>query len=394
MKKIKLLNKIYKEFIKFKKNPIGASRYLFIQRLFNIWINQMHKKYDGKIAILHYPPRYITIAISGFCMYQCLFCASHCPDSGKDIRSNHQYKMNYFVPYQEFCKIVDMCYKANVPHVHIVAAGEPFLHKDVFKMMDYLAYKYGDVSIQSDFDKNLFKKRNIFEKIIHRGNVISEITTDLFPPDVHNQIKIGSTYKDVVDAMEFLSRKTDIHFRVHNIITKLTYKRIDDSILELYKKNINFTYDIVNLHTHGFNEFTSPDNAYLSSDIQITTKLNKIRKLGEKLGIKINIPEPWDEMFKFNNGNCLGFWNRFQITPSKRVHREKWVGNAIPSQCNAVVIGDLYSLGNIFDYDNLMELWNNTKFIHLRKNLINGKYPDKMCKTCYLYDEKINGNKI
>ena len=50
--------------------------------------------------------------------------------------------------------------------------------------------------------------------------------------------------------------------------------------------------------------------------------------------------------------------------------------------------GELNSLGYLFDYDNIIDAWNNEKLVQIRKNLIRGIYPDENCKKCYLYHKK------
>ncbi len=117
----------------------------------------------------------------------------------------------------------------------------------------------------------------------------------------------------------------------------------------------------------------------------MVNELQKLRKTADKLGVNLTIPNPWDKVSNLNNGQCLSFWHRFQIMPDKNLPKEEWIGNVIPSQCNAVVLGNLISLGNIFRYSSLMDFWNNKTLLKIRKDLLNGQYPDKMCYTCYKY---------
>jgi molybdenum cofactor biosynthesis enzyme MoaA len=113
----------------------------------------LYRMTKGKIVKLPYPPRHISIMVTGACTNQCVFCCHHSIDSKNDPVSNHLYKLKFSISYEDFCRIVDMAYDARVPHVHIVATGEPFLHKDIIKMIDYVIGKYGEVSFQSNFNK-------------------------------------------------------------------------------------------------------------------------------------------------------------------------------------------------------------------------------------------------
>lgn len=384
MKKVSIINKYHQ----FKEHPNQFVKYIFNISLYNIVRYRILRKRDyGKCAYLNYPPKYISIMITGYCTNSCQFCACHCIDSGRDERSKHQYNIPYSLDYKTFCKIVDMCYTAKVPHVHIVAAGEPFLHKEVFKMIDYLTSRYCKFTTQTNFNKKIFESGEILKEILKRKNLIKYITSDIFAPDIHNIIKKGSDYEFLLDTMEYLSKKGKILFDLHTILTKQTYKNLDKVILDLYKRKIKFTYTLVNLHPHNFNKFTSKENRYMSTDKEITIELQKLRKLADKLKINLSIPLPWDKEVSKDKGYCLTFWDRFQLIPDKNLPKEKWIGNVVPSQCNAVVLGDLYSLGNLFEHKNLMDFWNNKKLLEIRRNLINRKYPDKMCITCYKYND-------
>jgi MoaA/NifB/PqqE/SkfB family radical SAM enzyme len=279
--------------------------------------------------------------------------------------------------------MVDMCYEGRVPKVHICATGEPFMHKDVLSMMDYTIDVYGSVSIQTDFFQPLFEKQNYLDAIVARGDSISCIITDILSgdPDIHESIKKGSSFKYIMSSMEYLSSLSNIVFEIHYIITKYNYKNLTLLINELAKRKINCYIAIVNLHASGFNDFTSPRSAYKESDINITNALKQAESLGLEKGIKVSLPTPVDK----NNGQCGSFWTRFQTWPVEGIDESRYAENVIVGGCNAVVRGNLNTLGYMFDYDNVMDLWNNKYFVEIRENLLKGVYPDDECKVCQNY---------
>jgi len=276
-----------------------------------------------------------------------------------------------------------MAYKARVPHVHIVATGEPFLHKDIMKMIDYVIEKYGEVSFQSNFNKNIFEKNNYAKAIVDRADYITRITTDILSPDPkkHQEIKIGSEYEYLLGIMQKIGAKTGILFDVHLILTKHNYQNMDKLVEDLYNRGINFKFSIVNLSPHNFNDFTSLNAVYESNDAEIKKELVKVKLICQKLGVPALIPEPFDRP----TSKCSVFWSRLQTIPSWDIPKEKWIGNVIQGDCNAVVKGKMRSLGNIFDYDNLFDLWNNEILVKIRRDLIHNKYPDKECQNCQNY---------
>ena len=336
-------------------------------------------------AYLSYPPRHVTIAIASACMFRCVFCAYHADDA-RDGASN-VYGLRYSLSLEEFKRMVDMCYEGRVPNVHICATGEPFLHKDILPMIDYLIEVYGFASIQTDLFAPIFKKHNYLDAIVARGDLITKITTDILSgdPKTHEELKRGSSYEDVLSSMEYISRHSSVHFEVHYIITRLNYEHIDLLIEDLARRRINCHVAIVNLHAHGFNEFTSPYAVYTSKDIHMTKALHQAEALGRAKGIPVYLPSPAD----IGSGVCGSFWSRLQTWPVKGIDKDRFADNVIVGGCNAVVIGNLKSLGYFFDYKNIMELWNNEHFAQIRQNLIKGIYPDEACRFCQNYKGEV-----
>jgi MoaA/NifB/PqqE/SkfB family radical SAM enzyme len=351
---------------------IRMSRLLLDKAMFHIT--------KGKIAKLPYPPRHISIMITGACTNQCVFCCHHSGDSRKDPVSRHLYNLRFSISYDDFCRIVNMAYDARVPHVHVVATGEPFLHKDIIKMIDYVIEKYGEVSFQSNFDKNLFEKNNYVNTIADRADYITYITTDILSSDPrkHEEIKKGSKYENILEIMQKINKKANILFDTHLILTKYNYHGMDKLVEDLYSRGINFRLSIVNLAPHCFNDFTSIDAVYESGNIEMKKELDNVKHICKKLGVQVQIPAPYDK----RKSKCGVFWSRLQTIPSWDIPREKWIGNVIQGDCNAVVKGKMRSFGNLFDYDNLFHLWNNEVLVNIRKDLIHNKYPDKECIHC------------
>ncbi|MEG3638491.1 radical SAM/SPASM domain-containing protein [Magnetococcus sp. PR-3] len=365
----------------------AVSKYLERQKLVRHRqkVADLHDLYDGKVAIVDYPPKFVTLGINGKCTFKCQFCVSHSPDCGEDEVASHQYKMNYDMEWDDFKRIVDMCKEAGVPHVHVAAAGEPFLHKDILPMLDYIIELYGSVSIQTDFVPKLFDRKKFVDEILDRKQYVEYITTDIFPRNQHNAIKVGSDFDYLLDCMERICKESDISFRVHNILTRSCWEGLEDLLRELHGRGIKFNQEVVNLVPHNFNDFTAENNIYLEGDDHITEALQRLKALGDELGIEVTVPKPWDRMSTPGEESCMNFWNRFQVIPSKHLEKDRWRGNVIPSQCNAVVLGKLWTLGDIFEYDNLIDFWNNDIVVEYRKRVIEGQLPDPGCVKCYKY---------
>ena len=354
-----------------------------------LWHAALYEFHMGKREVLRYPPRHITPSIGGYCTNRCRFCAYHSPDSKKLPRTSHLTGLNYWISYDDFCRIINMARQARVPFVHICAAGEPFLHEDIFRMMDYVIERFGDVSTQSNFHKSLYEKRNILSGILERGKRISHITTDICGPTAkrHNAIKVGSDFDFLLHCMSEISRRTHIELRVTYILTKDTYEGIPSLLELLHKRRIKCSIGLLNLDPYGFNDFTDASKVYTSADAEIGKALEETAVTAKRLGYNIQVPRPSDQ--EKQDGGCSVFWQQLQFAPSHKSPEADHPANAFPRACVTNASGDLVTFGNLFDYPSLMDLWNNDTLRAIRRNLIDGIYPSAMCAQCASYDGEL-----
>jgi len=336
-----------------------------------------------KKAIVSYPPRHVTIGVTSFCNNNCVFCAYHSLDA-KD--SSNVYGLNFNLSFDDFTRIIDMCYRGRVPDTHICGTGEPFINKDILKMIDYSIKRYGKASVQTNFHRPIFEKNNYYDELIKRSVHISYITTDVLSgdPDQHNEMKKGSNYEDVLFAMEYINKHCNIKFKIHLILTKFNYLSIDKLIEEIFNRHINADLELVNLHPYNFNEITSLQAPFKSNDLEIINYLKNLEKIAKKFSINLSYPRPFDQP---GTGKCNSFWTRFQTWPVKGIDEKRYHENIIIGGCNAVVKGDLSTLGYIFDYENIMDLWNNEYFVKYRTMLLAGAFPDKECVNCQSFNK-------
>lgn len=346
----------------------------------------LQKKEFMKKSVLSYPPLWMTIGVTSACSHRCLFCAYH-GEAAKNV--SKVYGLGYMLKFNEYKRMVDMAYDGGVPRIHICGTGEPFYNPDILKMIDYTIFKYGEVSIQTDFCKELYDKNDFLNEIIKREGNISYIATDILSgiPSEHEKIKLGSSYESLMGSLEYIAKNSSIIIKVVIILTKQNYRGILEMMDELEKRKIVYEMLIVNLLPYEYSSFTSRKNVYSVKDKEIIEYLQKVKDRARKTGVSIVIPEPSE-----NEEECYVFWTEFQTWPVYGCNKERYVENMIPHACAAVVRGELNSLGYIFDYKNIMEAWNNTKLVEIRENMINGRYPDKWCEHCMFNKSKENND--
>ena len=347
-----------------------------------VYATNKRKEEFKKKAVLSYPPRWITIGVTSACTNKCLFCSYH-GDAAKDY--SNAYGLPYMLSLSDFRRIVDMAKEGMVPEIHICGTGEPFLNQDILPMIDYVIEKYGEVSLQTDLWKTIFEKKNYIDEIIKRQKHIKYISTDILSsiPEEHERIKQGSSYKEIMDSLEYIGKNSSLLIRIVVIVTKQNYKNIKGIIDELKKRNVNFDMLLVNLLSYDYSEFTSSDNVYTSKDYEITEALDETVEYAKLNNININTLKPAEL-----EDDCYVFWDEFQTWPVKGCEKNKYGENMIPHACAAVIRGELNSMGSLFDYKTIMDAWNNEKLVELRENMINGKYPSEWCKNCIFYHAK------
>ena len=346
-------------------------------------IRKQHKLHDGKKARLDYPPLWATIGITGNCGFRCQYCCSHNKNVKNQNAINHFYKLPYNISLNDFNRILNMCWEGNVPHLHICGIGEPFIHQNVLQILDLTIERYGHTSTQTDFWKPLFTKKNYVKEIISRGNSIDFITTDIFPSSIHEIIKIGSDFQYLINCMEQISKESPIQFCLHVIVTKKSYMELSKLPQIIARRGIRASIKLVHLFPFGFNDFTDPQNIYTSDDLLIKKEMEATYHAAKDYGIPCNELLPWEHMNN-NVSQCLILWQKIQFMPSKKVPQEKWNCNAIPQQCPAALFGDLFTLGNLLEYNSFMDFWNNPILVNLRQKVIDGQLPDTHCNKCMI----------
>lgn len=66
----------------------------------------------------------------------------------------------------------------------------------------------------------------------------------------------------------------------------------------------------------------------------------------------------------------------------KGIDPTRYDENLIPHACNAVVLGDINTLGYASDFPTVMDFWNNDLLVAIRRKILSGEQPDRFCWSC------------
>lgn len=321
-------------------------------------------------SVLHYPPLWVTLGICSPCPYHCDFCAYHSLDARKISKV---YNVPFVMPLEQAKSLIDFFHAGGVPKIHICATGEPLYHPDFFAILDYVIAKYGSVSFQSNFPPDLVEKRNAIENIIKRLPFISYIAIDL----MHNQNIKGGKDGEIYHILKRLQPQDRSLFFGSFLLTRKNWRDLENVVRAIHAHKLNIPLKTVRVFPHGINEFTAPENAWKNELLNVEERegLMEIFGLARSLGVKLHLFNE-DESIE-----CSVFWKKIQIWPT-RISEKDRLDNIIPHACNAVVLGDIGSLGYVSDYNDIFSLWNNRILQELREKIINNKYPDAHCVNC------------
>lgn len=289
------------------------------------------------------------------------------------------YNLKYVMPLERFKAQVDFFYAGRVPHIHICATGEPFLHPNILEMIDYVITRYGSVSFQSNFNRSVLDRGNYLEKILERKEQIDYVVTDIHAGAAtdHDAIKRGSSFDELIPVLRTLSRH-GIPVTASCIVSRTSHATLPQLIAVLEKNGIRLRLILTNIFPHMFNAFTSMDNVYRQKDQEVAASLEKTAELAARAGIEVVMPVAFGDP----TARCSVFWEKVQIWPVVGVDPDRYDENLVPHACNAVVRGKIRSLGYVSDYATVMDFWNNETLVSLRRKILAGTYPDAFCWSC------------
>ena len=154
-----------------------------------------------------------TIEITGHCNLHCLHCLR---DKTKNRRE---------LSFSLFKKILVQAKKYNKPYVALTG-GEPTIHKDFFKMLEFLS----DEGFEYHFVTNGYNFPEIYSKItpfIDKGLKRICFSLDGASEEVHDKIRSKGSYKRVMESIA-ICKARDIKCSVQMVVNKINRHEIRD----------------------------------------------------------------------------------------------------------------------------------------------------------------------
>lgn len=168
-------------------------------------------------------PKRLAIKLTNQCNYACFYCGYH----SKFIKDKKPRK-KFSIDFDIFKNIVDDAKALRVDEIVLLGSGEPFLHKRIYDMIDYVKQKGLRVSILSNgtFDKKKIRVISCVNYFIISFNSFQE---DVFRKTQHGTARHHQTVLENLNILSELKRIQGFpDTRVLFLIHKLNMNEIGD----------------------------------------------------------------------------------------------------------------------------------------------------------------------
>ncbi len=202
-------------------------------------LKKKYKEFRKKINLKG--PRYITIDITNKCNLNCIGCWTFSP-----LLKNQKPKKSWFkeeLSYNKIEKLINELSNLGTEEVRITGGGEPFLHKDIFKIIKLIKDKGMKLDITTNF--TLLNQEKI-NKLVNFG--VDNLTISLWAGDreiydaVHPNQK-AKTFDKIKTNLLYLNKlDSNIKIVLANVLSNINYKNIEQMVSFSESVNANEIY--------------------------------------------------------------------------------------------------------------------------------------------------------
>lgn len=285
---------------------------------------------QGKI-ILSSTPKILNIEVTNFCNLNCPICVA------KNTRKQGFLDLNLL---EKIIKENKTILKNQFIWLHF--NGEPLLHNDFPKIIQIL--KENGINTRLSTNATLLTEE-ISSKLMEAGLDYIVFSVDGYTKDTYEKIRKGANFEQVErNILNFLKIKRKKRFKtkiqIQIIKTKENAKEIKPFIQKWKKTDVNY----INV----------------KSFCSRAWRAREINRFAEVLGLKKRIE---------NRFPCFYLWETLIIL---------WDGKVIP--CCQDLSGEL-EVGDVKN-ENLLQIWNNSRMVDLRKRQLKGDFSMIPCNRC------------
>jgi radical SAM protein with 4Fe4S-binding SPASM domain len=346
-----------------KRSPVSeakalASRYVHFlgnHTLLQISNCAIRKVVPCSNTHLGYRPTCLIIRITSNCNQKCNFCAWKSSKIGAETFKFPD------MSFKDFVNVIERFHQAISLHL---SGGEPFLHKDFFKMVEYAHSRKMFVSAST----NGVELDDKIDELIQSPLSVINISVDADNPNEYQKMhgSSGNTFYSVINSVRELAtlrRRVESKLRIYisYVCCRDNYRKIPDIVdlaQDLGVDELEF-HNLIPYDLPGFSE----EQSLYEDDTEVLEIIQSVRTTRSNLRVRMP-PLLTRDMSK---RRCKMPFTTLTVQGDGRYYvccntiSEKWSGNAM----------------------NERDIWNDSRFQHIREILKDGSVPlPEMCRVC------------
>lgn len=302
------------------------------------------------------PPLHLVVASTNICNLKCAMCPRQDPSFKNELNKSFSLE-NYKMLIDALPGLISV-----IPE----GLGEPFLHKEIFEMIEYAKDKNAFVMVHSN---GTTLNKEMRENIFNSGLDELSISMDSFNKETYESIRVGANYDDVVRNIDELvkernERKHPLKISLRPVFMVKTYKEMIDYV----KKAIELKVDLVEFGDISIlwdTDLTEKKNCLRFSDQkeEIHKIIKEVRRIAKENNFRISLPR-LEQSNKLSR--CMYPWTTVSVN----------IDGEVRPCCGIHKL----SFGNVLKED-VNKIWNSKNFVRWRK-LMRSKNPPKDCLVC------------
>lgn len=310
-----------------------------------------------KSDIIDYLPIKMDIENVSRCNLRCDMCQMATFKSRKRAKD---------LNFEDFKKIIDE--QIGIFEIKIQGIGEPFLHKDFIKMVEYASQK--DIWVRTGTNATVIHRNDDYKKIIDAGVGEIQFSIDGTSKKVYEKIRVNANFERVVQNCKLINDYCDSlgvdKTRMWPLLQNDNFHELHDFpafAKELGFKRITLSMDI---NSWGTDELAKRNKQKKVSHKITQEGIDLLLEEAKELDIDLTF---WDITEKYSKDNlCPWPFERSYISSDKYVVPCCMIGNP-----------DMFNLGKLISFD---QIWKSTSYQKFRKSHLTGKIPH-VCRSCY-----------
>ncbi len=219
-----------------------------IKKISSYVINKKYKKTENLILKgiktkeeTFIGPEYVTIDLTNKCNLNCIACWTFSPLLKKSKPAKKWFKEE--LDYKTIKKLICDLSKLKTKEIRITGGGEPFLHKDIFKIIKLIKSK----GMRCDLTTNmtLISKKEI-DKIVKLK--VDNLTVSLWASDEESYKnthprQTKNIFNKIKNNIIYLSKiKTNTKIVIANVLSNVNYNKVKEMVLFGKEVNANEVY--------------------------------------------------------------------------------------------------------------------------------------------------------